>query len=841
MEREIAEYTKIGLKNRETLRLIEQHCTHARVELIGGVGLLEETTGLPIAPRSVRCSYATIPGPASMKLEGAAVEFYKANCIACSQRSMVGIPNLATRAAELDREREAREARHAARQKVAEEARARRRERRDRLATGEPYATAALIRSLDAIDKEQPDEEGGRKLVETARAAPSLFTPSAIDALTEIADANPTPHVLNILRSLARAGQVDPERAVAIALAVLAKGPSNEAAAFLVEFEGRIRPGMLGLTRRALIHLAGRHGPWDAPANPAPLLAATRIDLAGVLETLEEMLGSDSEGDQANAASAAESVIQAEPGIAPVLSERLTTVIRESEYSLIDNTPSAARAAAHALSVALIARPTEVSRLLEAKAPDLVEKAREMLFRAYDGIMRGRRERAVPEDAGATTVDACIRRLSGDWGGEVARDAADTLEMVARYAPDLLVPRAGDLFGWLIAQANQSAEKQSPLTDPSPAPLRAIERMSERIRREATVHRIQETIGLLAKGSPKEVGRHILGLLDGPELDSDGGRELRATMVRLLGPLGAHPRMLGPVLPRFYSALVASDQILRAAAIEAWETISGSKTHRLPSTLDDLVLPLLSDPYVMVHTRMVRAITSIGVRDEDAEKAVQVLLVIANEGADGSGRNTSEALGAVLRLSSRLPRERRIAYLFAVLKIADKLGRSELRGFLVSSERMLGPLRQSSAFMHLILKVLVDPKQRFEFEHDRGEDRILGLLAGTRSELVRAEAAAICTAAMIYLPEYPYPTIAYVEILQKAAAWREASDLAEEICSRIPGTTEHEPRRRVAGLASASANLELTLARAEDPEAVEKAIQRLEEALRGFAKEGGGA
>jgi len=54
---------EVGQRNAEAIELVRKHCANARVEHdpMGGIGMLEQMTGLPIGMRTVKCDYAPKP------------------------------------------------------------------------------------------------------------------------------------------------------------------------------------------------------------------------------------------------------------------------------------------------------------------------------------------------------------------------------------------------------------------------------------------------------------------------------------------------------------------------------------------------------------------------------------------------------------------------------------------------------------------------------------------------------------------------------------------------------------------------------------------------------------
>jgi len=98
----ISRAIEIGAKNQQTLTLVKNWCAHARIQKIGGTGMIEQMTGHPIGHHAMVCDFAPAGGMATWDLADAALHFYDQNCAACQHRKPVRLPNLATLLAERD-------------------------------------------------------------------------------------------------------------------------------------------------------------------------------------------------------------------------------------------------------------------------------------------------------------------------------------------------------------------------------------------------------------------------------------------------------------------------------------------------------------------------------------------------------------------------------------------------------------------------------------------------------------------------------------------------------------------------------------------------------------------
>src|SRR3990167_1385053 len=108
-DREIQRAMEIGQANQEVIALAQNFCAHLTVEIAGGVGLVEQSTGLPIGMRSIRCPYAKAAGFAGMDFEHIALDFYDRNCVGCKDRQPVRLPNLLQLVEKRERELQHRE------------------------------------------------------------------------------------------------------------------------------------------------------------------------------------------------------------------------------------------------------------------------------------------------------------------------------------------------------------------------------------------------------------------------------------------------------------------------------------------------------------------------------------------------------------------------------------------------------------------------------------------------------------------------------------------------------------------------------------------------------------
>jgi hypothetical protein len=190
----------LGRRNQEIIELARRHCTHMQFPEweLGGRGMAEEATGLPINARRVQCAHAAPSNSASANLEWIAADFYKANCVGCPKRLPTGeVPTLATvvEGREVEQARAAEQEQHSLtaldRRERPSGAQARRR------AQAHPPMQGALA-DVDVLDADpsqpadaQATEAAVQRLVVLAERAPDTYSTEVVEHLAEVADKAP--------------------------------------------------------------------------------------------------------------------------------------------------------------------------------------------------------------------------------------------------------------------------------------------------------------------------------------------------------------------------------------------------------------------------------------------------------------------------------------------------------------------------------------------------------------------------------------------------------------------------------------------------------------------------
>ena len=188
---EEARYIALGQRNAEVIELFQRFCGNVRVQLMGGTGMLEAATGLPIGQRAFRCAYASGGIASGMVLEDLAVEFYEEHCRGCADRARSGLlgDTIATLADARRSDQEARAGRETAAAAERQRQRDERAARRSRRSAGEPYQSATQLEYVDRLDAADgsPEAADVEWLVRTASLGPEVISDATVAELVELA------------------------------------------------------------------------------------------------------------------------------------------------------------------------------------------------------------------------------------------------------------------------------------------------------------------------------------------------------------------------------------------------------------------------------------------------------------------------------------------------------------------------------------------------------------------------------------------------------------------------------------------------------------------------------
>jgi hypothetical protein len=796
-----------GEKNRAAIELAQNWCAHLRVEVWGGVGLLEQMTDLPIGTRRFTCQYAHDDGVVTMDAEDAAVRFYRANCVGCDKRQPVRIPNLLQLVQGRD-EQSAREERERAEAATAAEAvfdaRA---EGRKAVRDGLDATSSGLVDLIQRLD-EEPTEEDAGILGEAARAAPTRFSRDILGLLYDLMEAGGD---LRARASLAALDllETDRPRLSRAALVVLARGLAVELSADLgtKELSGvnedEVKPAI-----PVLIYLASPRIPpivgSGRPEDPTPLLRVRAAFREAVIDVARMQLRAGSPYERQTTCNAVTTMIAHDPRLGVELGEDLIRVLLLAEDDDIYTEGAARRALARALSHC----PKDIDELIRRTEEIGSSADRKTLFGIFEWLLRDGRDALQPESVDAA-MSHVVEALATPLEDGRLQDAASALETVRESWPNVVARSADSLLGAAALLAERlDAPPESFVEKTVPKALAVLEAGN---RRNAVHHAllvITKTLGGLSPAFPTSVGETFQRTLAGLDHRHEW---LRAAMIEGVGEMGQVQQGLTLALPVLYGGLVHASQLVRASAARAYGEIVERSPNGLPDLVHQAFLLLLTDPYRIVHQAAVRVLEHERIPEPfrpEASALVWNVIAVYAESRDND-QFLSTAIDAFLGLRSGptdlSAKNRRI--IIGILRRMDPNAAWDVARFWGRR------LTEDPSYVEFLLELLANPAT-YPF---RITDPVLQL-HNARPEQLRdaAERLPLIAGHVRKMTSGDFnehdPTDYFIDLLSRAGSWASAVQVAQEALDEVEDTKWNRGRRLHLEMRLIAVRLEATTA-----------------------------
>ena len=812
------DHVEQGHANVEAIELVRRHCLHARIEMINGNSMVGNMLGIPMGLLEICCKHAPPPPSTGHVVLDLAVEFYRRNCVACTERQATGeMPNLSVVVAKRDEEEE-RRLRSKEKEALERVARHEHRKVRRQLAiAAEGYVVRDLADWIDHLDGPEPkttavtpvEEEANRQIINSAKHAPELFTPVLVETLLGLAADTAEATAFVALSELVTVKKCKPRDVVDAALRALALRPEAEAAKVLYSFKDDLRQNDLPSVLDRLIDMVSRQAePFGPEPVPDGILAAADVDLQTVLNRLIARLDSDNESERGAAADAAVILLNEIPSLITALGPALVTSIRTEDRGYADY-PHPSASAARALAEGWRVEPEQTMSIIEDNAAALSDDARAVLVRTVSFLQRWREDWDAPEAAGLFAVQFCLRHIGGDWGEEAAKEASEEIGYLARKIPHLFIPNIDALLGVLLQSA--APVERSPLLAVHPEeysdPLFAMERASAQIARGAMVRRIAECIGRAAEINPRKVLPKMLTLLQ-----NDAGDDKQAQQVRL-SILDAFKEavcasLLREIVPVTYTALLSSDAAVRAKGIDLWVECARVAKGNLPATFVVLAESLLTDKYRIVHTRMLSRLPQLRLPNRVSSRLIGIVGWLAKEEYADTPYVLVDAVRSLRHLAGKLDNDALSTKWYGLaLSCVSKLSPHDRQRLLIS--KWPNAVLSDSVWIRTAIGTLASPELQ-DYYNER-HDPLLALVMECPHRLALLPFEEIVRLSDVHKPRNVRRALEPVELLQSAGRWADAAKLARRVEEWQPPGLEGQSARQFARLIAASAAVAATL------------------------------
>ena len=785
-----------GERNKEVMELIRNWCRHARVEKFGGTGLIEVQTGLPIGHHSMACPHAAARGMAMWDLGEAALDFHDRNCVGCTHRTPVGLPNLSKLIGERDKARaeQAREREKREDTLVAE--RMARQDRRLRLRAAVPSLAAAIINHIDELDGPDPGEAAA-KLLGTVTLAPETFAPAVIAYCFELMESRESWFYdigLKVIRQL----NVETARLTRCAMRALADSRSHDSGAEIVESHAAlVEEAQIGAALPALIERAHpRRYPMQSEviSKPGALVALYRAHSQAVEHVLGSLIDQDdpyrvSVGARGIAFLAAE-----DPTLPCRFNRTLMAKLVRSRYLIQREAPSPFGESEvltdlrDALALAFQADPDLTDTLAAQFLAGASGDGEVQIYKVYVRVLRGRRRgrnHTVAADAADRTV---LRRLLASASQTASYDVLHELQGAFTYVAEELVGLAREELANILGAALMLSDKIHAMEGPiiENDPLSALQRGNVRDQRINVQRALIEWAAEAASGDPRATAEYldVLGSI------RDEHAVLRAWLTEQAHGLMRTPEGLNATLPAIYSALFGISVRVRAAASSAIGKLNRKTKDDLPSLVYEAIVAQLTDPFVMVHQSALETLERTQLpQDLEGEARDAILTLVGSY--HKSRKDDRFLLDCICLYLDRYASDAQESgwLVDALLEIIGKLKTDDI---IDEHRRLSRQFRHKPRFSDVWLRAL---EEACAVSY-REDDLIETLNELPEGEIYRHRARLEKIGSQ--------PNVSWtlprklIETLTRAGAWTEAASLADRFYTRIPATVEMQPRKLVA-------------------------------------------
>ncbi|AMP13290.1 hypothetical protein [Collimonas pratensis] len=789
-DRAIENAIAAGERNKEAIGLIRNWCSHARVEKFGGTGLIERETGLPIGHNSMACQYASGGGMATWDLADAAIDFYDRNCVQCTKRVLVGIPNLSKLVAERDAHtKRVEEAQCVLQAKLAAELAARTVDRQE-IRSRQPAESVSILDIIDDLDNSR-DESARQKLLGAATLASETFTPDIIEycfGLLEIREEWFDDIGLQLLRLL----KADTPRLVRCAMLSLATHNSVAIAFEIIQVNAR-------MIDEAQIQAAFPVLVWRAEPeqiafinhvyiqDPLPLVAVYQERQKAVEAAISKALD-DRDPDLVCVGARAIIVLSQFSNLRAGVFARSLIAKLARAHLLMDESGRGQRGDEEiatwlqdALVFALKDDPKNTDELVGQFLAGASVEGEEKIYRAYAAVLhkRGawRDEKSILHPASRLA----LRRFFGAISSSNEYDILQVVQDAFSHMPDCAISLARDEMATLLGAAICLDDRINVLNEGQPEQLNALAAL-DRSNMLQLMYGTQQTLVKWAAESAAGDGKAIAEYLDVLRKIPEGKDSMRAILTSNLHQLMNMPAGLSAALPDLYSAMMHVSPRVRSAATDAIGELSRMRLEDLPELFFEAFLMHLSDTYMIVHQSAVEALDRLKLSAEFEARAGMAVVNLINCYAIDQGRE--RFLVKCIRLFLRRfakPQQKKGALGKIFVALLERVESDLIARDLWWLSRDLGDVE---GFSGLVIKALSDGQvMRYH------QEEVVRALNTLRVESILEHSSDLISISLAPQANRDLAP-AIVETLTRVGSWDDALQICQALYDNIPDTTE---------------------------------------------------
>lgn len=444
-DRDIQDAIASGERNKQAMELIHNWCRHARIQKAGGTGLVELQTGLPIGHHYMACDHAPAGGLATWNLDDAALDFHDRNCIGCTHRIPVRLPNLTSLLQKRDFHRKrAEDERQALRDKALRQ-RAARQSAREALRAQLNALSATIVDHLEELDHDTTSD-AATKLLGAAQLAPETFSPAVVEhcfCLLEAREGWFDEVGLRLLDQL----KANQPRLTRCAFLSLGQHRSMEVAAAIVEKETTLaEESLISDALPALVDLANPERLFligvERPPVLGPLIAVYRAHRTAVEGSIGKLLDERDPYLVSSGARAIEVLSQVDGTLASRFARSLVAKLARA-HLLIDARETGYRGDDEVIqrlqdcvALALECKPDETDALMAEFVAGVSTEAEVRIWKVYEDILRAHPGYSRVISGAAAKV--ALRRLIGVATASANQDVLREIQGAFAYPSEAL-------------------------------------------------------------------------------------------------------------------------------------------------------------------------------------------------------------------------------------------------------------------------------------------------------------------------------------------------------------------------------------------------------------------
>ncbi|MBG0810427.1 hypothetical protein IY145_13710 [Methylosinus sp. H3A] len=807
---EIEKAIAAGERNAEVMTLMHNWCSHARAKRMGGAGMIEQMTGLPISHFSMECDHAPMGGMACWDFGESSLDFYDRNCVTCTIRQPVGLPNLSKLVAEREEARRIAYAREQVERNIAEQALKQRNLERAGIRKNLDAINQALLDDLEAYDRSHDDVDRTR-LVEAARMAPERLDPQLIDLIFNQSGAATSLALLAL--DVGAAVVPNERRLLLLAQRLLRSGIGAEAAAqVLMANLAQIEDGDVPDLVPAVAELASPDhreffGGHEPRSDSRLLLAMWKEKPKSVTRGIEQLLERKTVAASQLVGRSIRLIIEHDPPAAKdfvlvaaaryVRAKQLLSDLGEHE-SLGDM--------AGALNLMLDLEPKALDTVLQDLSAGANIEAKRNIAKIYSEAWRGHYSRDKEKRHPEARLKLGLDRLTWLPSQLFEIEILSTVASAFRYPPDEVWPfieeHADKLVGAALLIDEQVVTTEGRQGERAPI----HEHLERRSLRSAAYQVAENFLKAAAKASKSETAK--ARFIEAVQAIPHERELLRGIALRAAMEMAGDVAGLKAVLPMLYSGLVGASVLGRGEAALALSEIPARGRQNLPPLVFEAFCALLLDQFIFVHKNAVRSLRRISLPEDLKPRVAFALfhLVTVYSESEKDDDFLVDCIDELARRADHLPNPDKVRDFccHATLKAEPLYVRSDSRGLRYS-------LKASDDFALVVAHVLPEYAGNFNRRDDEAE-----LIRAMSPESVRKHKGRLVEVAKALADSEMWLSTLIADALYRAGAEADATGLLAHMAETFGATVKDKGRVLFVGFPLLAYRMEEALVARDD-------------------------